>query len=113
MIDLPDPHRSIRLIGSARHKFRTNVVMHARRGAGRPHRHMIREFSFVGSILVRNERGAEYRHTRPYSPQTNGMVERFNGRIGSEVLGITTWSHAPTGAAAPGLQRRHCHVVER
>ena len=37
--------------------------------------------------------GAEYRHTRPRSPQTNGMVERFNGRVGSEVLGITIWSH--------------------
>ncbi len=24
----------------------------------------------------------------------NGMVERFNGRVGSEVLGITIWSHA-------------------
>ncbi len=39
------------------------------------------------------ELGAEYRHARPRSPQTNGMVERFNGRIGSEVLGITIWSH--------------------
>jgi transposase InsO family protein len=39
------------------------------------------------------ELGAEYRHTRPYSPQTNGMAERFNGRVGSEVLGITIWSH--------------------
>ncbi len=39
------------------------------------------------------ELGAEYRHTRPYSPQTNGMVERFNGRVGSEVLSITIWSH--------------------
>ena len=37
--------------------------------------------------------GAEYRHTRPYTPQTNGMVERFNGRIESEVLGITIYSH--------------------
>src|SRR4051812_3675470 len=37
--------------------------------------------------------GAEYRHTRPYTPQTNGMVERFNGRVGSEVLGITIYSH--------------------
>ncbi len=39
------------------------------------------------------ELGAEYRHTKPRSPQTNGMVERFNGRVGSEVLGITVWSH--------------------
>lgn len=37
--------------------------------------------------------GAEYRHTRPYTPQTNSMVERFNGRIASEVLGITIYSH--------------------
>ncbi len=39
------------------------------------------------------ELGAEYRHARPRSPHTNGMVERFNGRVGSEVLGITIWSH--------------------
>jgi transposase InsO family protein len=39
------------------------------------------------------ELGAEYRHTRPYTPQTNGMVERFNSRIESEVLGITIYSH--------------------
>jgi Integrase core domain len=31
--------------------------------------------------------GAQYRHTRPRTPQTNGLVERFNGRVGSEVLG--------------------------
>ncbi len=37
--------------------------------------------------------GADYRHTRPRTPQTNGMVERFNGRVGSEVLGITIYSH--------------------
>jgi transposase InsO family protein len=39
------------------------------------------------------ELGATYRHTKPYTPQTNGMVERFNGRVGSEVLGITIYSH--------------------
>ena len=39
------------------------------------------------------ELGAEYRHTKPDTPQTNGMVERFNGRVGSEVLAITIYSH--------------------
>ena len=54
--------------------------------------------------------GAQYRHTKPRTPQTNGgvaegsacvsrwnsnggMVERFNGRISSEVLGINIYSH--------------------
>ena len=39
------------------------------------------------------ELGAAYRHIKPRTPQTNGMVERFNGRIGSEVLAITVYSH--------------------
>ena len=39
------------------------------------------------------ELGAQYRHTKPYTPQTNGMVERCNGRVSSEVLGITIYSH--------------------
>ena len=39
------------------------------------------------------ELGAQYRHTRPRTPQTNGMIERFNGRVGSEVLAITISSH--------------------
>ncbi len=37
--------------------------------------------------------GAQYRHTKPRTPQTNGMVERFNGRITSEVLDINVYSH--------------------
>jgi transposase InsO family protein len=39
------------------------------------------------------ELGAEYRHIKPRTPQTNGMVERFNGRISAEVLAITVYSH--------------------
>ena len=39
------------------------------------------------------ELGAEYHHTQPYSPHTNCMMERFNGRAGSEVLGITIPFH--------------------
>jgi transposase InsO family protein len=38
--------------------------------------------------------GVEHRKTRSYTPQTNGMAERFNGRIQREVLGITIHSHA-------------------
>jgi len=37
--------------------------------------------------------GAQHRHIRPRTPQTNGMVERFNGRIATEVLGINIYSH--------------------
>jgi transposase len=39
------------------------------------------------------ELGVEHRKTRPYTPRTNGMVERFNGRVQREVLGITIHSH--------------------
>src|SRR6201987_4323887 len=39
------------------------------------------------------ELGAQYRHTKTRTPQTNGMVERFNGRIVSQVLAITVYSH--------------------
>src|ERR671917_1404616 len=35
----------------------------------------------------------EHRKTRPYTPQTNGLAERFNGRVQREVLGITIYSH--------------------
>ena len=34
-----------------------------------------------------------HRTTKAYTPQTNGMVERFNGRIASEVLGINIAGH--------------------
>jgi hypothetical protein len=33
------------------------------------------------------------RMTKPYTPQTNGMVERFNGRVASEVLGVNVAGH--------------------
>ncbi|ACL59883.1 Integrase catalytic region [Methylobacterium nodulans ORS 2060] len=35
----------------------------------------------------------EHRTTRPYTPRTNGLVERFNGRVQREVLGITIYNH--------------------
>lgn len=39
------------------------------------------------------QHGVQHRKTRPYAPKTNGMAERFNGRIQREVLGITIDSH--------------------
>ncbi|MCW2239459.1 hypothetical protein M2351_004089 [Azospirillum canadense] len=37
--------------------------------------------------------GVQHRKTKPYTPQTNGMVERFNGRIGREVLVLCIGTH--------------------
>jgi transposase InsO family protein len=37
--------------------------------------------------------GIEHRKTKPYTPKTNGMVERFNGRVGREVLTLTIATH--------------------
>jgi transposase InsO family protein len=37
--------------------------------------------------------GIDHRKTKPYTPQTNGMVERFNGRIGREVLIMSIGTH--------------------
>ncbi len=35
----------------------------------------------------------EDRRTKPYKPQTNALMERFNGRVQREVLGITIFRH--------------------
>ena len=43
--------------------------------------------------MPRARRRVEHRKTRPYTPRTNGMAERFNGRVQREVLGITVASH--------------------
>ena len=50
---------------------------------------------FTAEVFERlcRELGVEHRKTRPYTPRTNGMAERFNGRVQREVLGITVASH--------------------
>src|ERR671927_316042 len=39
------------------------------------------------------ELGVEHRKTKPYTPRTHGMAERFNGRVQREVLGVTVAGH--------------------
>ncbi|WP_244472766.1 integrase core domain-containing protein [Methylobacterium sp. Leaf89] len=36
----------------------------------------------------------QHRKTGPYTPKTNGMVERSNGQAQREALGITLYSHS-------------------
>jgi transposase InsO family protein len=50
-------------------------------------------FTADGFEKLCRELGVEHRKTRPYTPRTNGMVERFNGRVQREVLGITVAGH--------------------
>jgi transposase InsO family protein len=50
-------------------------------------------FTADGFERVCRELRVEHRKTRPYTPRTNGMAERFNGRVQREVLGITVASH--------------------
>jgi transposase InsO family protein len=50
-------------------------------------------FTADGFEKACREHGVEHRETRPYTPRTNGMVERFNGRVQREVLGITVAGH--------------------
>src|SRR5689334_18447482 len=50
-------------------------------------------FTADGFEKLCRELGIEHRKTRPYTPRTNGMVERFNGRVQREVLGVTVAGH--------------------
>ena len=53
------------------------------------------------------ELGVEHRKTRPYTPRTNGMAERFNGRVQREVLGITVASHRDLERLLAGLNQAY------
>jgi transposase InsO family protein len=51
--------------------------------------------------------GVEHRKTRPYTPRTNGMAERFNGRVQREVLGITVAGHGDLERLLVGFNRAY------
>ena len=50
-------------------------------------------FTAEGFEKACRDHGVEHRKTRPCTPRTNGMAERFDGRVQREVLGVTVASH--------------------
>jgi transposase InsO family protein len=50
-------------------------------------------FTAEGFEQACRDLGVEHRKTKPHTPRTNGMAERFNGRVQREVLGLTVASH--------------------
>ena len=49
----------------------------------------------------------EHRRTKPYTPQMNGLVEHFNGRVQYEVLGITIDSHRDLETLLKGFNQAY------
>ena len=64
-------------------------------------------FTADGFEALCREVKVQHRTTRPYTPKTNGMVERFNGRVQREVLGITIHSHADLETLLKGFNRAY------
>ncbi len=49
----------------------------------------------------------QHRKTKPNAPQTNGLVERFNGRVQHEVLGITIHRHQDLETLLKGFNQAY------
>ena len=64
-------------------------------------------FTAEGFEKLCRARGLEHRKTRPYTPRTNGMAERFNGHIQREVLGITVAGHHDLERLLVGFNRAY------
>jgi transposase InsO family protein len=64
-------------------------------------------FTAEGFEAACRERKVQHRKTKPYTPQTNGMVKRFNGRVQREVLGITVHSHADLETLLKGFNQAY------
>src|SRR3954452_13365444 len=64
-------------------------------------------FTAEGFEKLCREFGVEHRKTRPYTPRTNGMAERFNGRVQREVLGITVAGHGDLERLLAGFNQAY------
>jgi transposase InsO family protein len=51
--------------------------------------------------------GVEHRETKPCTPRTNGMAERFNGRVQREGLGVTVDSRRDLERLLAGFNSAH------
>ena len=60
-------------------------------------------FTADGFEKLCGELGVEHRKTRPYTPRTDGMVERFDGRVQREVLGVTAAGRRDLGRPLAGF----------
>jgi len=53
------------------------------------------------------------RRTRAYSPQTNGMIERFNSHAATEVLSINVAHHTDLEILLLGFNKAYNHRRQR
>ncbi|QGY00615.1 transposase family protein [Methylobacterium mesophilicum SR1.6/6] len=63
-------------------------------------------FTADGFEAACERQSVQHRKTRPYTPKTNGMVERFNGRVQREVVGspstaTLTWRSCCVASTQP------------
>ena len=64
-------------------------------------------FTADGFEAACRQLNVQHSTTRPYTPKTNGLVERFNGRVQREVLGITIYSHADLETLLKGFNHAY------
>src|SRR5689334_22336486 len=64
-------------------------------------------FTADGFEKLCRELGVEHRKTRPDTPRTSGMAERFNGRVQREALGVTVAGHRDLERLLEGFNRAY------
>jgi transposase InsO family protein len=57
--------------------------------------------------------GVQHHKIRPYTTQTNGLIERFNGCVQREVIGITIYSHRDLETLLKGFNQTYNRRQQR